>query len=144
MMQVALVDTVVLYGALNRRDQHHEDALSIFEAMDAGELPVGVVLDFVYAETFNALTRSLAHEDRLEAAEIIEKSAGFRVERTNREVWRHAHEVYEQNAHLSFVDSVLVAYGREKDSEYIYSFDTGFDTVEGLSRLKTPANPYSE
>jgi len=142
-MRVALIDTVVLYGALNREDGHHDDALPIFEAMDAGELPVGIVLDFVYAETFNALTRSLAHEDRLKAAEILEKSAGFRVERANHDVWRNAHGVYEENPHLSFVDSVLVAHGREKDVEYLYSFDTGFDSVEGLRRLKTPVNPYS-
>jgi len=142
-MASALVDTVVLYGALNRGDQHHDDALPIFEAMDAGELPTGVILDFVYAETFNALTQSLSHEDCTEASEIIERSAGFRLERTNRDVWRAAHRVYEEEAHLSFVDSVLVAYARETDMEYIYSFDTGFGSVDGLRRLKTPTNPYS-
>ncbi|MDZ7688876.1 MAG: PIN domain-containing protein [Halobacteriales archaeon] len=142
-MQKTLIDTVVLYGALNRRDEHHGAALSIFEKMDNGNLPVGVVLDLVYAETFNALTRSLSHEDCLEAAEVLERSAGFRVERINRDVWRASHGVYEENAHLSFVDSVLVAYARESNVEYIYSFDTGFDSVEGVNRLKTAVNPYS-
>ncbi|MCX2819089.1 PIN domain-containing protein [Haladaptatus sp. F3-133] len=142
-MQEALVDTVVLYGALNRQDPYHDDALPIFRRMDNGDLPVGIVLDFVYAETFNAMTGSLSHDDCTEAADILERSGGFRMERTNREVWTNAHDVYRGNPHLSFVDSALVAYAGVEDVDYIYSFDTGFDSVDDLKRIKSDANPYS-
>lgn len=143
-MQHALVDTVVLYGALDRSDQHHEHALPILEAMDSGDLPVGVIIDLVYAETFNALTHTMAHEDCVEAAEMLESSKGFTVERTNRDVWRRSHEVYQKNPHLSFVDAAILAYGYEENLDYLYSFDTGFDTADGLQRLKTAENPYAE
>jgi len=142
-MQQALVDTVVLYGTLNKQDPHHEEVLPIFRRMYRGEVPVGVVLDFVYAETFNAMASSLSHDDCTEAAEILERSGGFRVERTNRDVWTKAHELYRGNPHLSFVDSVLVAYAGQEGIDYIYSFDSGFDSIEGLKRIKTDANPYS-
>jgi predicted nucleic acid-binding protein len=142
-MQEALVDTVVLYGALNRQDPHHGQALPIFKRMDSGDLPVGVVLDFVYAEAFNALTSSLGHEDCLEAAEILERSGGFEVQRTSRDVWMRGQKVYENDSHLSFVDSVLVAYADVNNVDYVYSFDSGFDSVEGVKRIKTDANPYS-
>jgi predicted nucleic acid-binding protein len=142
-MQTALIDTVVLYGALNKADQHHEQALPIFRKIDSGELPVGVILDFVYAETFNALTSSLGHDDCLEAAEILERSGGFEVERTSRDVWMMGQKVYEENPHLSFVDSVLVAHADVNNLDYIYSFDSGFDSIEELRRIKTDTNPYS-
>jgi predicted nucleic acid-binding protein len=142
-MQTALIDTVVLYGALNKGDPHHGQALPIFRKMDSGEIPVGVVLDFVYAETFNALTSSLGHEDCLEAAEILERSGGFEVQRTSRDAWMKGKKVYGSNSHLSFVDSVLVAHAEVNNLDYIYSFDSGFDSVEGLRRIKTDANPYS-
>jgi predicted nucleic acid-binding protein len=142
-MQVALIDTVVLYGALNKDDPYHEQALPIFKRMDSGELPVGVVLDFVYAETFNALTSSLGHDDCLEAAEILERSGGFEVERTSRDVWIEGQKMYESNSHLSLVDSVLVAHADVNNVDYIYSFDSGFDSIEELRRIKTDANPYS-
>jgi predicted nucleic acid-binding protein len=141
-MQVALIDTVVLYGALNKGDPHHERALPIFRKMDGGELPVGVILDLVYAETFNALTSSLGHEDCLKAVEILEGSGGFEVERTSRDVWMRGQEVYEESPYLSFVDSVLVAHADVNNVDYIYSFDSGFDSMEGLRRIKTDANPY--
>ncbi len=143
-MQHSLVDTVVLYGAFDRGDQHHEHALPIVRGMDSGDLPVGVVLDLVYAETFNAVTHAMAHEDCVEAAEMLEHSRGFTVERTNRDVWRRSHSVYRENPHLSFVDSAIAAYAEVENLDYLYSFDTGFDSVEGLQRLKTAENPYAE
>ncbi len=142
-MQTALLDTVVLYGALVRGDQHHDAALPILQGMDDGDLPVGTVLDFVYAETFNALNRRLSHEDCVEAAELVEGSAGFQVERTNREVWTRGNQTYRRQPHLSFVDALEVAYARENEVDYVYSFDTGFDSVEGVHRINTAENPYS-
>ncbi|WP_273835309.1 hypothetical protein [Halococcus sp. PRR34] len=61
MAQHALVDTNVLYGAFQQRDQFHDEGLSIVTAADARDLPVCVVLDFVLAETMNALTQERAH-----------------------------------------------------------------------------------
>ncbi|GAA0477931.1 PIN domain-containing protein [Halococcus dombrowskii] len=137
MVQHALVDTNVLYGALQKRDQFHEEGLAIVTAADAHDLPVCIVLDFVLAETMNALTQELAHEETTEALSMVRESAGFEIRRTTNEVWATGLGVYEAHAHLSLVDAMLVAYARETDSSYIYSFDDGFDSVDGVRRLNT-------
>lgn len=143
MVQHALVDTNVLYGALQKRDQFHEQGLAIVMAADARDLPVCIVLDFMLAETMNALTQKLAHEETTEALSMVRESAGFEIRRTTNEIWATGLGVYEAYAHLSLVDAILVAYARESDSSYIYSFDDGFDSVDGVRRLNTSTNPYS-
>jgi predicted nucleic acid-binding protein len=141
--QHALVDTNVLYGAFQQRDQFHDEGLSIATAADARDLPTCVVLDFVLAETMNALTQELAHEETTEALSMVRESAGFEIRRTTNEVWATGLGVYEGHAHLSLVDAILVAYARTTDTPYCYSFDDGFDSVDGVQRLHTPTNPCS-
>lgn len=112
MAQHTLVDTNVLYGAFQKQDQFHDEALAIVKGADARDLPVCIVLDFVVAETMNALTQELAHEETTEALSKLRQSAGFDVRRTANEVWTVGLGVYERYAHLSLVDAILVAYAR--------------------------------
>ena len=134
---------MLLYGAFQRRDQFHDEALAIVKGADARDLPVCVVLDFVLAETMNALTQEIAHEETTEALSKLRQSSGFDVRRTANGVWTVGLGVYEQYSHLSLVDAMLVAYARETDTPYLYSFDDGFDSVDGVQRLNTATNPYS-
>lgn len=142
MAQRALVDTGVLYAAFQRRDEFHETGLSIVRDADRGALPQLVVLDFVLAETMNALTQQLAPADARRSLEMIEESEGLDIARTSNAVWAAGLATYRRVDRLSLVDSIIVAYGRERDRPYLYSFDTGFDGVEGLTRLNTNTDPY--
>ena len=143
MAQHALVDTNVLYGAFQRRDQFHNEALPIVKGADTRDLPTCIVLDFVLAETMNALTQELTHEETIEALSMLRESTGFEIRRTTNEVWATGLSVYEEHAHLSLVDAILVADARATDTPYCYSFDDGFDSIDGVQRLHTPTNPYS-
>lgn len=143
MVQHVLVDTNVLYSAFQSRDQFHSEALPIVKGADARTLPVCIVLDFVLAETMNALTQELAHEETTEALSMLRESTGFEIRRATNEVWITGLGVYEEYAHLSLVDAILVAYARTTDTPYCYSFDDGFDSIDGVQRLHTPTNPYS-
>lgn len=143
MAQHALVDTNVLYGAFQRRDQFHDEGLAIVKGADSRTLPVCIVLGFVLAETMNALTLDVAHDETIEALSMLRASAGFEIQRADDDVWTAGLGVYEAQAHLSLVDSVLVAYARKTDTGYIYSFDDGFDSIDGVDRLNTDTNPYS-
>lgn len=141
-VQRALVDTGVLYAAFDRRDRHHDTGLAIVRAADARELPELVVPDFVLAETMNALTQRLSHEATLEAVDRLERSVGFTIERTTNPVWARGRSVYERRSQLSYVDAIIVAWAKEHGLEHCYSFDAGFDSVDGMTRLNTDVNPY--
>ena len=141
-MQRALVDTGVMYAAFDRRDTLHETGLAVVRDADRSRLPELVVLDVVLAETMNALTQRLQPAETVEALESLETSVGFTIERTVGAVWARGRSVFERRAKLSYVDSLLVAYALERELEYLYSFDTGFDDVDEISRLNTNVNPY--
>lgn len=141
MTERALVDTGVLYGAFQRRDQYHETGLAVVRDADAGRLPELLVLDFVLAETMNALTQQLAAEDTREALAMVETSSGFEITRTTGTVWARGLATYKRLDRLSFVDALLVAAARERDREFLYSFDSGFDGVDGVTRLNTNVDP---
>lgn len=143
MAQRAIVDTGVLYAAFHRRDEFHDTGLAIVRGADAGELPQLHVLDFVLAETMNALTTRLAPTDSRTALDMLETSTGFDLTRTSNAVWARGLAIYRDVDPLSLVDAVLVAFAREHDCPYLYSFDTGFDVVEDVTRLNTNVDPYA-
>jgi hypothetical protein len=43
---------------------------------------------------------------------------------------------------LSLTDAIIVATMQRNGLEYLYSFDGGFDTVPGLTRLTTADDPF--
>lgn len=141
-MTAALVDSNVVYGAFHRRDQYHDEALAIVRAADRGELPELVLVDFVLVEVMNGLTNVIAHEETETALDMLEESVGFRVERTPDRTWFRGIAVYREEGHLSLADAILVAHARDRDVEFVYSFDTGFDSVDGVRRLVTPDDPF--
>lgn len=141
-MIAALVDSNVVYGAFHRRDQYHDDALTIVRAADRGKLPELVLADFVLVEVMNGLTQVVTHEETQTALDMLEESIGFRIERTTDQTWFRGMTVYREESHLSLVDALLVAYARDRELDYIYSFDSGFDSVDGVERLVTPDDPY--
>lgn len=138
----ATVDTGVLYSAFYRQDQFHETGLAIVADADTGRLPQLAVLDFVLVETMNALTQQLDPEQCRSALSMLELSSGFEVVRTPGPVWIRGRDTFRQLDHLSFVDALLVALARERDTSFLYSFDTGFDGVDGIQRLNTNTDPY--
>lgn len=143
MAQRALVDTGVIYSAFHRQDEFHETGLAIVRDADQHALPQLIVLDFVLAETMNALTQQLVPEDAQAALEMLESSTGFELARTSATVWARGIDVYKRIDRLSFVDSLLVAFCREHDCPFLYSFDAGFDGIDDVRRLNTNANPYA-
>lgn len=141
-MTKALVDTCVLYAAFDRRNSRHDTGLAIVRDADAGRLPELVTPDVVVAETMNALTQRISHDATVDAIERLEASEGFTIGRSTEQQWALGREIYERHPPLSYVDSLLVAWCRDRDIQYVYSFDTGFDRMEASTRLNTNANPF--
>lgn len=74
---------------------------------------------------------------------MLQQSVGFEIERTSQQVWNSGLDRYETYAQLSLVDAILVAYAHKQAIPCLYSFDDGFDSVDGVQRLTTPTDPYS-
>ncbi len=138
----AIVDTMVLYAAGGRSyRQRHKAGLAIVSGADHGELPALVVPDVVLIETMNGLHRDVGHDHALAMLDRLQAGANFHLVRDPRAVWEAGHEIFRTYDQLSLADAVQVASARHHGISYIYSFDSGFDAVEGLTRLDQPENP---
>ena len=141
-MQRALFDTSVLFAAAYERDEHHDEGLPILRGASAGDLPTGVVLDLVLAETLNGLTSTAGHEAAVDFLDRLERSDRFLIQRCSDAELTSAKRTFRRYERLSFVDASLVAYAENRGIGYCYAFDDDFDAVEGFDRLDAAVDPY--
>jgi len=141
-MQAALVDSNVLFGFRSSRDQYHEQASEIVEAMDCGDLPRGQVTNYTLPEVVNPLSKAAGHDAAVATVEFLTGSRGFRIQHLAREDFERGRALFQRRGGVEITDAILVAYMRRTDTEYIYSFDDDFDRFDEITRLHTAENPF--
>lgn len=142
-MPAAVVDTNVLIGMTDADDQHHKVAMEIVRGLDHGDLPTARVTNYILLETLNWIHTRHHHEKAIETHSRLNESAGFEIHQAAQKDFGRAMEVFETYGGLSFGDATIVAYMQREDIEYLYSFDAGFDVVDGLTRLDGAENPFT-
>lgn len=142
-MAVTVVDTGVLIGMADDDDQHHDVAMEIVRGMDHGDLPTGRVTNYIVLETLNWIHTRKRHEKAVETHARLNESAGFEVLQAAQKDFTRAVELFETYEGLAFGDATIAAYMEREGIEYLYSFDGDFDVIEEITRLDTPANPFS-
>ena len=140
-MPRALVDTTVLFAAAYRRDGAHDAALPILQAIDSGDLPEAVVLDYVLAETLNGLTTRAGHDAAVDFLDRVEENARFHVDSLTADAFATAKALFRQYERFSLVDACIVAHMQAEGLGYLYAFDDDFDAVADVYRLDTATNP---
>ena len=124
-------------------DEHHDVAMRIVRGIDHGDLPTARVTDYVALETLNWIHSRKRHETAVETYERLNQSAGFEVLHAAQKDFAKAVNLFQTYAGLSFGDATIVAYMQREEIEHLYSFDDDFDTIQGITRLETPENPFT-
>ena len=137
------VDSNVLIGYRLARDQYHDRATSIVRGIDTGDLPTGIVTDFCVAETLNIIGERAGHEAGVSLLDALIESRGFELVRTTRAEFSTEQSIYRRHEPLTFVDAITVATMRRRNVGFVYSFDTDFDAVPGITRLDSDDDPYA-
>ncbi|UIP00392.1 PIN domain-containing protein [Halobaculum sp. CBA1158] len=141
-MPRALLDTSVLFAAAYRRDAAHDEAVAILRGIDSGDLPDGVVVEYVLAETLNGLTTHAGHDPAVDFLDRLEENANFHIESITGQVHASAKSIFRRHPRLSFVDAAVVAHMRTGGLGYLYAFDDDFDGIDDVYRLDSLTNPY--
>jgi predicted nucleic acid-binding protein len=142
-MARVLVDANVLIAARLTRDEDHDRGKAITDAFDDGSLPVACVLSDVLEEVVNYLQARSGHETAVETLDAIVESRGFDPHFTPKRDFSGGRSLFRKYDQLSLTDAVIVAAMERLDIEYLYSFDDGFDAVEGVTRLTTPDDSFA-
>lgn len=142
-MPAALVDTNVLIAASSERDRRHEAGRAIVAGADRGDLPRLYVTNYVVAETLNYVSERAGQSQAVELYDRLDTSAGFEFVRATKGDDHGAMKLFRTEEPLSFVDATLGAYADRAGIEYCYSFDDDLDTLQHVSRLDRPVDPYA-
>lgn len=143
-MAIVVVDANVLIAARLTRDQNHERGEAIAQAIDQGTLPTAYVLSDVLEEVINYLQARAGHDAATETLDAVIESSGFALKYTSKSDFDAGRSLFRRYESLSLIDAVIVAAMQREEIEYLYSFDDGFDSVSGLTRLTTPDNPFEQ
>ncbi|PSP39481.1 VapC toxin family PIN domain ribonuclease [Halobacteriales archaeon SW_8_65_20] len=141
-MAGVVVDANVLIAARLTRDQNHERASAVADAIDGGTLPTAYVLSDVLTEVINYLQARAGHDVAIETLDALIESSGFTLTRTTKPDLTAGRSLFRQHEPLSLTDAIIAAAMHRENIEYLYSFDDGFDGVPELTRLTTPENPF--
>lgn len=143
-MANVVVDANVLIAARLSRDQNHERGEAIAYAIDQGTLPTAYVLSNVLEEVINYLQARAGHDVAAETLDAIIESNGFSLERTSKSDFDTGRSLFRRYEPLSLTDAIVIAAMQRKETDYLYSFDDGFDSVSFVTRLTTPTNPFGQ
>lgn len=138
-MRSVLIDSVVLIGAFYRNDQWHAKATPIIRHIDEGTSPA-VITDFILAEVINFLHQKAGHNAAVETLEILESSEMISLVRITDSQFSAGKALFTKYQRLSLVDALTVATMKDLSIGEIYSFDSDFDGIAGITRLDLPAS----
>lgn len=141
-MAEVLIDANVVYGFRMARDQWHDPATQIIEAIDDGELPRGRVTNATLPEILSPIQKRAGHDHAVATLEFLERSAGFRVRSLTQSDFARGCALFRQSEGVELPDAIAVAHMRRAGVEYLYSFDDDFDRFDGITRLNTAINPF--
>ncbi|AZH24806.1 type II toxin-antitoxin system VapC family toxin [Haloplanus aerogenes] len=143
-MAVTVVDSNILIDYKDTSaDSRHEQAEAIVHAIDRGELPTARITNYVLLESLNWIHERQRHDIAVDLRDRLSDSAGFELVHAAQKDFHRAVELFEAHDGLAFGDATVVAYMQRIDVEFLYSFDDDFDSIEGLTRLETPDNPFN-
>lgn len=129
------IDTVTLVAGFFADEKHHSDAEKIILAIAENKVKNVVFSDYVLDEL---LTLSRAKKGAEASNKILEEIINSEIKMLKIEP-RHlslAIEIFKSYGKLSFTDCTTVALMMDKSIREIYSFDSGFDSVAKIIRLK--------
>ena len=131
----SFIDTTVLISAAFPRERHHEEGRAVVMAIEDGVVGRPVFTDYILDELVTFIRRRKGPEESNEALDVMLYSPSLsfvKVEDRHFEAGLQLFRTYER---LSLTDAVSVAVMRDRGIGFIFSFDSGFDGIPGITRI---------
>lgn len=133
----SFIDTTVLISAAFPRERHHKEGRAVVTAIEDGVVGRPVFTDYILDELVTFIRMKKGPEESNEALDIMLYSPSLsfvKVEDRHFEAGLQLFRTYER---LSLTDAVSMAVMRDLGIGFIFSFDSGFDGIPGITRITT-------
>lgn len=132
------IDTGAFYARFKPDDQHHDQVLAVFEAIQAGELPYRPLYttSHVLSELATLALHHVGYDKTATALSHILSSDAITVIHPDASVFADTYAAFEQydDQAITLVDHMTAVLAREYETEYVCAFDNDFSTL-GLTRV---------
>lgn len=145
-MPDVVIDSNIVLDARNENAKRHETAQPIFQGIDRGELPRARVVNYVVPEILHPLQKRIRKEVAVETFDRLQESRGYNLVHIPQGVHtdgERLYRVHDATGGPEWVDTIIAAYMKSENLEYIYSFDDDFDVFEGITRLNSAVDPFA-
>lgn len=140
-MARVVVDATVIIAARLQRDQNHDRATAVTDAIDRVDLPTAYVFTDVLQEVADYLSARASHDAATRTLDAIVESTGFEIAHPSRQEFDAVRTVFRQYESLSLTDALIAAAMGTRNIDVLYSFDDGFDALDSITRLTAPEYP---
>ncbi len=96
-----------------------------------------VITNLIFAEIANHLQNRIRHICR-DKMEEIKSSPRIDILFDDQDSMDTGFEIFKQYDEIGYVDAITVFYFKRLRCKYIFSFDSGFDAIKGITRLISP------
>lgn len=131
----SFLDTTVLISAAFPRERHHEEGRAIVEAIEDGAIGRPVFTDYVLDELVTFIRRKKGAAESNEALNIMLYSPNLNMVKVEDRHFEAGIQLFRTYERLSLTDAASVTVMRDLGIGFIFSFDSGFDGIPGITRL---------
>jgi hypothetical protein len=142
-MQAAVVDATPLIAGTYKPDHYYPEGNELLREFDRRNLPKGIVLTPILKETLDFLLERKSSSAAIGVLDRLQESSGFEIVDTSQRDFEEGKRLFRRFEKLGLADTMVVAYARRTETEYVYSFDDDYDRPNDVTRLNSAVNPYS-
>ncbi|MFA5942930.1 MAG: PIN domain-containing protein [Candidatus Thermoplasmatota archaeon] len=131
------LDTTMLVGAADARDECHDDGRAVLEAIATGKPGMALISDYVLDETLTILgkRRGIGPAKAVDFIRRVRSSPRVNLVSVDAEDFAQALTDYSRiGGALSFTDVVSLVVMKNQGCTVICSHDSGFDRVNSITR----------
>lgn len=131
----SFLDTTVFIAATFPKEKHHKEGRAILTSIEKGALGKPMITDYILDEVITFVRKRKSIAASIETLDAILCSPRLRLVKVDTRIFEAGIQLFKTYERLSFTDAVSVATMRDSGIETIYSFDSGFDGIPGITRL---------
>lgn len=131
----SFLDTTVLISAAFPKERHHKEGRAIVTAIEDGTLGKPSFTDYILDELVTFIRRKRGPAESNVALDVMIYSPHLSFVKVEDHHFEAGLQLFRTYERLSLTDAVSVAVMRDLDTEFIFSFDSGFDGIPGITKL---------
>lgn len=131
-----VVDSGVWIAAFNKKDAHHQRGREIVAAISAGGTSQAIITDHIFNEVVTYTRKKLGSDASVKIASALLDSNHVKLIVVDEAIFTASYHMFEKYDTFSFTDASIVVVMKQLKLRWLYSFDAGFDRVDGITRLE--------